>query len=418
MPTAPRFPFLDPELDRAALLPVALDPQGERVLAVPGLAAEVLQALTLPERAARGEIDPTSERGVQEAAVLGGAVTLAPIRGPVAALGSRAIVPRRQRGVQELFDEVREMEVFEVQPRTPQATLVASNAEEALTRASFLLRPERLRTASQPNFISSETGERFAQFLSRNRWTVSDAVAARKVFTDTDADYVRRLNDTLRDIEFGKSAGGALEETMASIVQEQIASFLEKLPRPGEGRAGLASRLRRRKESGFEQTFFHGTEAKTEFSFFNKPTQDYKERAVFLSPSRDVAKFYGQRVMELTVRADNPTVIDLAALRGRPMHYEGNLVRETIKAAEEANKDVVVLQNIRDVGGLQDQVLVLDPSKIRSTSAEFSDLTSSDILSGFAGAAVAAPFVMRALTEPSLGDTELPEITVSQEADQ
>ncbi len=56
---------------------------------------------------------------------------------------------------------------------------------------------------------------------------------------------------------------------------------------------------------------------------------------------------------------------------------------------------MVIIKNIRDNGGLQDQILVLDPKLIRSIFADFKDLDSANLGAGVAGAS-ALPFAMKA----------------------
>lgn len=115
--------------------------------------------------------------------------------------------------------------------------------------------------------------------------------------------------------------------------------------------------------------------------------KDY-EKAFFLADDPWVASKYGNGINQYFARPTNPAAIDWQAATGLT-HYDSPL-HPMIEAARNAGHDMLVVNNMRDVGGAQKQYLVLDPSIVRAPDAKFdpNKVGLNDILAGLGGATV------------------------------
>jgi hypothetical protein len=114
---------------------------------------------------------------------------------------------------------------------------------------------------------------------------------------------------------------------------------------------------------------YHGTDAK--FDKFELHRADPREKGVFFSPREDVAKSYGRNVVPVDINLKNAAVVDVSKFYGRPRDFntnvnpEGapyqNIISRSIEAARRKKKDFVIIRNVDDTGGVQDQIVALSP---------------------------------------------------------
>lgn len=171
-----------------------------------------------------------------------------------------------------------------------------------------------------------------------------------------------------------------------------------KLPRTGGLPEDTASRMARAREQGFTLEGFHGTGARQDFREFDPGRTKIAEEkgAIFVSDSPEQAGGFAEsgaapRILPVMVRARNPVTVDLKDIAGQPILFSQKITGEAIDAARQAGKDVVIIKNMLDVGSAKgknrdevaDQIVVLDPSAIRSRFARFDPAAqgSADIMS-------------------------------------
>jgi hypothetical protein len=166
----------------------------------------------------------------------------------------------------------------------------------------------------------------------------------------------------------------------------------------GKVGAGLdmskAARMARAADLGFdtERPLYHGTAGDFkafDTDFAGTAAGSPEERAVFLSPSPEIANMFseiagthlpmdpenpmvpgagdmhGSNVIKAYTSASNPLVVNA------PM-YNGKRFADAIKAAQAAGKDSVLFKGVHEGSvGPMDQYAILDPAKIRSVHAAF-----------------------------------------------
>lgn len=99
------------------------------------------------------------------------------------------------------------------------------------------------------------------------------------------------------------------------------------------------------------------------------PGEKEHERAHFFAESPDIAGEYKRSyggVTEFVASPKNPAVIDL---KGKG--YDSDHMHDIVEGARAKGHDLVVIKNIWDIGGKQNQVIVTDPGILRHPSAKF-----------------------------------------------
>jgi hypothetical protein len=121
------------------------------------------------------------------------------------------------------------------------------------------------------------------------------------------------------------------------------------------------------------------------------PSGKTSERGQFFAEDPEIAREYGSDVNQYVAAPKKPAVIDL---KGK--EYDRATMHEIIEDARSKGHDMVIVRNMRDVGpggakGLmpeQNQIVVTDPSIVRSPSAKFDPekFHLNDLLAGIVGA--------------------------------
>ncbi len=137
-----------------------------------------------------------------------------------------------------------------------------------------------------------------------------------------------------------------------------------------------ASRTARAKALGFntEITFYHG--AKWAFDKFDLKKAKNGEIGIFLTTEKHIAKNYaaGKYIIPLWMKMENPKVVDWHG-----SGYSNSKMVAAIKSATAAGHDVLVVKNMVDLGGKQDQYIALDPTKLRAKHGAAFDPTKKDV---------------------------------------
>lgn len=97
------------------------------------------------------------------------------------------------------------------------------------------------------------------------------------------------------------------------------------------------------------------------------------EQAIFLTDKPSVAEQYGQTygtIMPLRARMQNPLDVNWAEV-SHSDSYNSYTMQTLINEALEKGHDSLVLRGMYDLGGKQDQYLVLNPNQLRSKFARF-----------------------------------------------
>lgn len=150
------------------------------------------------------------------------------------------------------------------------------------------------------------------------------------------------------------------------------------------GRVADPTRLARARALGFntDEVLYHGTNA-IPFDAFDISRAPIHERAIFLTPSGETASMYAQernitppdarRVMPVYIRPGRQLDLDI----GRD--YNSGIVSAALRRARTEGYDTVRFRRMFDVSpeywndglAMPDQIAVLDPRNIRSTTADF-----------------------------------------------
>jgi hypothetical protein len=118
-------------------------------------------------------------------------------------------------------------------------------------------------------------------------------------------------------------------------------------------------------------------------------TKSY-ERGHFFAEDPGIAAEYGEgHVSQYVAAPKNPAVIDLGGKR-----YDSSKMHSIVEDARARGHDLLVIRNMKDIGDpgggdiLQNQIVVTDPSIVRSPSAKFDpdSFHLNDLLAGIVGA--------------------------------
>jgi hypothetical protein len=152
--------------------------------------------------------------------------------------------------------------------------------------------------------------------------------------------------------------------------------------------------MERATEQGYRGPFYTGvgnTQTDVPVRGFRDPRSGSKsfEQGIFLTNNPEIATHYSHKGMSMPimVRAENPTIFDWSGGQ-----YDGLAMERMIKEAIEKGHDTAIMKNMKDMGGLQDQLVVLEPNRLRVPWANFDPTLkdSRNLLSGVAGGAVSA----------------------------
>lgn len=111
------------------------------------------------------------------------------------------------------------------------------------------------------------------------------------------------------------------------------------------------------------------------------------ERGLFFSDQPSIARSYaryGNPALEYVARAKNPLTIDWPSATG--LSEYGDPMHSIIESARKQGADLLHISNIDDIGGKQNQYVVLDPSILRAPNAQF-DPTKLHLAKPLAGLA-------------------------------
>lgn len=120
------------------------------------------------------------------------------------------------------------------------------------------------------------------------------------------------------------------------------------------------------------------------------PSRKNYERASFFADKQDVAAKYGTPLQHVA-RAEKAGEVDWLKATGKSGYDEADM-HMLIEAAREKGHDLLHIKNLYDMGGMQNQIAVLNPAIVRAPSAKFDPdkLHISDILAGLGSGAVLA----------------------------
>jgi hypothetical protein len=147
----------------------------------------------------------------------------------------------------------------------------------------------------------------------------------------------------------------------------------------------------RAQEGGFnpEYPMYKGGTAKGRTQL-KDPSTKTSERGQFFAEDPNVAAEYGEHVSQYVAAPKNPAVVDL---KGR--EYDKATMHEIVEGARSKGHDLVIVRNMKDIGPTsqghitdQNQIVVTDPSIVRSPSAKFDPekFHLNDLLGGIIGA--------------------------------
>ena len=116
------------------------------------------------------------------------------------------------------------------------------------------------------------------------------------------------------------------------------------------------------------------------------------EKGLFFSDDPDVAHSYslgGSRALPYVARAHNPMEVHWPTATGLDDYNSGHM-NAILHAARDKGADMVVVRDMHDMGGAQDQYVVLDPKIVRQPGAEFdpSKMDLAKLAAGVGGAGV------------------------------
>jgi hypothetical protein len=144
---------------------------------------------------------------------------------------------------------------------------------------------------------------------------------------------------------------------------------------------------------GFNPNFPLFKGGKRDYSELPDPgTKDY-ERALFFSDKPKIAEEYGS-VLPFIARAENPAQVDWSKVSKWPAHNEATM-DAIVNAARERGHDFLKVSNIDDIGGMQDQYLLLHPHLARAPHAAFdpAKLNENNVLAGLAAGGFLTPLL-------------------------
>ena len=131
------------------------------------------------------------------------------------------------------------------------------------------------------------------------------------------------------------------------------------------------------------------------------PLKKNYERGLFFGENPRVAAEYGP-VTSYVARAENPAEIDWRSLtREGNKYYNEEYMTKAIDKAREKGIDLLRVKGIDDLGGIQNQLVVLDPSIVRLPKAAFDPLRlrENNLLAGLGGLAAGGTAGLAALPQ-------------------
>jgi hypothetical protein len=106
---------------------------------------------------------------------------------------------------------------------------------------------------------------------------------------------------------------------------------------------------------------YHGTSKYRDFDKFDLESSRHpKEQGVFTTPDLGVAKRYGSKVIPLDVKLSNAARVDYSKISPSGM-YSPKKMGKMMDAARAKGKDILIVDNIIDMGGPQTQIIGLNP---------------------------------------------------------
>jgi len=123
----------------------------------------------------------------------------------------------------------------------------------------------------------------------------------------------------------------------------------------------------------------------TEAKLRDPSTKDY-ERGLFFAEVPEVAGKYGP-VTQYVARARNPAQVEYRTAARGSREYAEEYMHEIVEAARRKNIDLLRVKNVNDMGGMQNQIVITDPSIVRLPHAVFDPrrLSENNLLGGLAG---------------------------------
>ena len=135
------------------------------------------------------------------------------------------------------------------------------------------------------------------------------------------------------------------------------------------------ARTLRAKAMGFntEITLYHGTS--WAFNQFDLKKSKNGELGIFATRDTDIAQQYGGKyIIPLWAKMESPKVVDW-----KGHQYSNTYMIKEINAAREAGHDVLIIKNMKDIGGKQDQYIILKPENLRAKHGATFDPTKKDV---------------------------------------
>lgn len=121
------------------------------------------------------------------------------------------------------------------------------------------------------------------------------------------------------------------------------------------------------------------------------PANKAGERGIFYSDNPNIAQEYGEHTGTYIARAPKAFEVDWPKATGTPF-YTGSEMTPLIEAARAKKADMLIVKNIKDMGGHQNQYVVLNPAVVRRPDAQFNPdhLHLNHLLAGIGGFGVVA----------------------------
>lgn len=170
--------------------------------------------------------------------------------------------------------------------------------------------------------------------------------------------------------------GGWKAMEWVTALQKYLADFKDAEKRLESGLPmDTPARTLRAKAMGFntEITLYHG--AKWAFTQFDLKKAANGEIGIFATTDTHIAGIYGSKyIIPLWARMENPKVVDW-----KGGGYSNSKMVSAINAAREAGHDVLIVKNMVDLGGKQDQYVILKPENLRAKHGATFDPTKKDV---------------------------------------
>ena len=123
------------------------------------------------------------------------------------------------------------------------------------------------------------------------------------------------------------------------------------------------------------------------------PASKPNERGIFAADTPQVSNMYAgglhAETFPMFARADKPFAVNWPDVAGDPS-YDGGVMSKLIEHTRKIGGDLLVVNNIRDVGGPQTQYVIMHPNRLRSQFAAFApEHRESPVLTRAAGVPLA-----------------------------